>query len=291
MIQKDKEISSIEKKCDVLENQLFEKDKEIDILKNDISNLNKVTSNQNEKIAAQNNDFEKYRHELRQSEQKTDEYLNNYEQYQRRNNIRITGIAEEMFPNIVVRNIRDNEGNTSQTEKAADDNSGDQLAETYAMKATEHNSKPENKHVKQIPENAEQTTNILVKIINKHIPGINLTTTDIDISHRLGKKNDNKSRPIIARFSSRLVKDKIMRNRKLFPKSVSIMDDLTSENYEALQSIKYKKPDTVQAAWYRNGRIFMKDHYEQIRHVPFKDFTFWTKLPWLGKQQKISKKH
>lgn len=279
MAQKDKEISSTEKKFEVLESQVFQKDKEIDILKEDINKLRKEIADQNIKIATQNTDLERYKRELRLSERKTDEYLNDYEQYNRRNNIRITGIPEEMFPKLVIKNTKESD------KENTDDNSDDKtdsgkLAETYAMKAAEQNEKTENKLVEQIPENADQTTSILIKKINKYIPGLNLTTADIDISHRLGKKNEIKSRPIIAKFGSRLIKDKIMRNRKLFPKSMSVMDDLTAENYDVLQSLKYKKPDTVQAAWYRNGKIFMKDHSQRISHVPYKDYTLWTKIPW-----------
>jgi hypothetical protein len=74
-----------------------------------------------------------------------------------------------MFHTLVVRNTRDNEGNTSQTpalETAADVNAGQQIAETYYMKAAEQNSKPKNNYVKHMPGNAEQTTNILAKMIN-----------------------------------------------------------------------------------------------------------------------------
>ncbi|XP_053373645.1 uncharacterized protein LOC128546645 [Mercenaria mercenaria] len=282
---KEELLASTEKKVEILEGKLFEKEKEIDKMKTEYDKMKEDISRLSKDMSDQNANIDRYKYEMRDNALKTDEYLNDCEQYSRVNNIRIFGIPEETFPKIQVRNEKKKldenidtkpaEKDTSENSESAEKKSVESNHDTYAMKVS--NTEEENE--KQVSENDEQTTEIVRKKLNEYVPGLNLKREDFVISHRIGAKGD-KPRPIIAQLKSRLDKNKVMRNRKLFPKSISIMDDLTAENYKTLQSVKYKKPDLVQAAWFRNGKIFYKDQTDHVIQLHYKNFRFWQNLAW-----------
>lgn len=58
----------------------------------------------------------------------------------------------------------------------------------------------------------DTTTAAAIKTLNKEMPGLYLTVEYIDMCHRLGKKTETKNRQIIVKFTSRLVRNKVLRS-------------------------------------------------------------------------------
>lgn len=104
---KEELLVSVENRIEILESKLFDKENENDQLKEEVQKLR-------QEIKEKSKENENMEHELRQSEQKTDEFLNNQEQYSRINNIRVSGIPEELFPKIVVKYVKKDTGNKIQ---------------------------------------------------------------------------------------------------------------------------------------------------------------------------------
>ena len=67
-----------------------------------------------------------------------------------------------------------------------------------------------------VDETAERTTCKVAETLNRAIVDLNLARYDFDIAHRLGQKRPGSCRPIIVKLQSRMKRDVILRNRKLF---------------------------------------------------------------------------
>ncbi|KAH3694930.1 hypothetical protein DPMN_082375 [Dreissena polymorpha] len=103
---------------------------------------------------------------------------------------------------------------------------------------------------------------------------------DINIAHRLPNK-DNKNRDIIVSLISRQTKLDIIANRKqLKGTDIFINEDMTKLNLHVLMCVKKKMPDEINSAWFMNGKIFYKNHMDNIQTVKFEDYEHWTNLPW-----------
>lgn len=130
-------------------------------------------------------------------------------------------------------------------------------------------------------ETAEETTRCIIKEINAKITGLNLTENDIDISHRLGKKDGNRSRPIIAKFVSRIKRNSVLRGKRYFKgSSIYINEDLTKFNQQALMNVKRSLNNADSGSgtsvWSRDGQIYYKTNDGHIKHVPFKEYKHWS---------------
>lgn len=89
--------------------------------------------------------------------------------------------------------------------------------------------------------------------------GVVVKETDLEAAHRVGRPvaNSSKPRPIIVRFCSRRLREKVMANKKkLKGKKISVTEDLTVANYK-LEREAYKHSASI-ATWSRNGKIFAK---------------------------------
>ena len=62
-------------------------------------------------------------------------------------------------------------------------------------------------------ETAELTTTKVVKLINDKL-SLTVSENDVDISHRMGKFDQNRKRPIIVKFTRRHVQHNVMKNAK-----------------------------------------------------------------------------
>ncbi|KAH3874886.1 hypothetical protein DPMN_038141 [Dreissena polymorpha] len=128
-------------------------------------------------------------------------------------------------------------------------------------------------------ETAEETTKIIVAKINS-IANENLTTEDIDIAHRL-KKGPAGKKDIIARFKSRMTRNRILRQGKVLrSQNLFVREDLTPLNLEVFMSVKRKMKDEVKSVWSRNGYISYKDTRDVVHHVEWDDYQHWLDLPW-----------
>ncbi|KAH3771591.1 hypothetical protein DPMN_172916 [Dreissena polymorpha] len=73
-----------------------------------------------------------------------------------------------------------------------------------------------NKNNKMTSETAEETSKAIIKFLNEKIEGLNLCINDIDIAHRLGKRDTNsKPRAAIVKFVSRYKRDQVMKKLKV----------------------------------------------------------------------------
>ena len=104
-------------------------------------------------------------------------------------------------------------------------------------------------------ETAEKTVNVVVDVLSSI--DVQITKNDISIAHRLGKFTENKARPIIVKFKSRLQKNQALyQRRKLKGTGMGISEDLTVKNHEYLHKLQQHKD--VEAAWTRDTNFFVK---------------------------------
>ena len=132
-------------------------------------------------------------------------------------------------------------------------------------------------------ETVQQTVGVVVETLNAKIPALNLNPSDIDIAHRLGKNRigQNKGRQIIVKFVSRLTRDNVLLQKKLFRGSmIFVNEDLTRLNQLALSSIRKKMPDEVENAWSRGGKLYFRNKAGSVHHVPYGEYDHWLELPW-----------
>jgi len=103
-------------------------------------------------------------------------------------------------------------------------------------------------------ETTEQCVKKIVDVVNKAVK-VNITPSDIDIAHRLGRFNTHKPRAVICKFTHRRTKFEVLRNRKnLKGTRMAISEDLTTENNNLL--IKVKRMTCVKSAWTIDGKIW-----------------------------------
>lgn len=130
-------------------------------------------------------------------------------------------------------------------------------------------------------ETAEESTRLVVEILNRKMPNLGLKIQDIDIAHRIGKYKKEGNRQIIVKLHSRIKKQQIMREKKsLKSDSVYISEDLTKINQEVFKSVRTKLKDVVASAWTYEGAIRYKDHNDHIQTVHYSNYQYWLNLPW-----------
>jgi hypothetical protein len=79
-----------------------------------------------------------------------------------------------------------------------------------------------------VSENWSQTEELVRKVITERM-GIDLVSSDIERAHRLGRKSNNRSRPIIIKFSHYKLKSEVLRRRsKLAGSKFWLDEDFTS---------------------------------------------------------------
>lgn len=150
-----------------------------------------------------------------------------------------------------------------------------------------------NIRINGVPENGEETsertTRIATETLNRYIENLDIRREEIDIAHRLGKKKEGKHRQIIIKFQSRMLRDTVLKNRRVFKGSdIFVNEDLTKINQQVLACVRKKMTDEVARAWSRNGRIFYKSHTDTVLEVKYKDFQNWIDLPWPEKERNTS---
>lgn len=103
--------------------------------------------------------------------------------------------------------------------------------------------------------------------------GANLSVTDIDRSHRIGKPKPGRPRQIIVKFTSYWARNEVFGKRKALKdtpgfKDIYFNEDLTAKRnqllFEARQAVKKK---LIQGAWSFDGRLFIRDNNELRRNL------------------------
>lgn len=126
------------------------------------------------------------------------------------------------------------------------------------------------------PETTDETTEEVVKFLKEKMK-TNIEMKDIDIAHRLGKKNTNKPRTVIVRFISRRQKFLSMTERKakLRGTGIYIVEDLTRLHQRVFTAARNNTE--VESCWTRNGHIVVKYRASQrIEQIEYRDYKGWT---------------
>lgn len=126
-------------------------------------------------------------------------------------------------------------------------------------------------------EDAQTTIDKVVMVLNEKL-GAKLTTYDIDIAHRLGKKQKNRKsgRCIIVKFLSRMSKIKCLKDRKkkLKGTNIFIQEDLTNLNYSVYMAARSN--DEVEKCWTIDGTVYvvMKGS-DEITSISYSEYQDW----------------
>ena len=110
-----------------------------------------------------------------------------------------------------------------------------------------------------IPETSnENTDDLVIKTINEELLEA-ITINEIDRSHRLGKSQAGKIRPVIVKFARYHTRNKIFRKKKLLKgKQVSITESLTKRRMAELKEAREKHG--FHDVWTSDGKILYKDN-------------------------------
>ena len=114
----------------------------------------------------------------------------------------------------------------------------------------------------------ENTTDITVKTIKDNLH-INIEHKDINISHRLRPKHQNKTRPIIAKLVNRSKKSEIMEACVTVKPKIYVNESLTPKHrsiYSTILEIGKKNRSLFQQCYTRDGRIFVKLRNSNQKH-------------------------
>lgn len=109
-----------------------------------------------------------------------------------------------------------------------------------------------------IPEtNNESTDELIIKTVADDL-NETITNDDIDRSHRLGKPQDGKTRPVIVKFARYYTRNKVFKKKKnLKGKRVSITESLTKRRMAELKEAREKF--SFENVWTSDGKILYKD--------------------------------
>jgi len=108
----------------------------------------------------------------------------------------------------------------------------------------------------------ESTDNLVIQYAKQ--TGITISEKDISISHRLARvdpSSDNKVPNIIAKLTSRKIRDAIYKNRSILhrQKKVYITESLSKQNKPLFNiCFKYKRANRYKYIWTKNGKTFLK---------------------------------
>ena len=110
-----------------------------------------------------------------------------------------------------------------------------------------------------IPETSnENTDDLVIKTVNEELLEA-ITINEIDRSHRLGKSQAGKIRPVIVKFARYHTRNKIFRKKKLLKgKQVSITENLTKRRMAELKEAREKHG--FHDVWTSDGKILYKDN-------------------------------
>ena len=105
-------------------------------------------------------------------------------------------------------------------------------------------------------EKDENTDNVVIKFIQDDLQE-EINIEDLDRTHRIGKVNNGKSRPIIVKFARYNVRKKVFHNkRKLEGKNMSITESLTKCTSRLNEARDLYNLNNI---WTYDGRIMVKD--------------------------------
>lgn len=106
-----------------------------------------------------------------------------------------------------------------------------------------------------LSESAEENTDDLMKKLAHDKLGVEISDSDIDRSHRIGKPDRKGHRAIIVKFTNYSSKQRVLKaRRKLKSSGIVIQEDLTTKNRALLK--KANEHPKITSAWSIDGKIF-----------------------------------
>lgn len=113
--------------------------------------------------------------------------------------------------------------------------------------------------IQEPKDHRENTDDIIVQLATEKL-GITLDISEIDRSHRVGKKTNEpgkRPRPILVKLATYRTRQRLIRaRRKLKATGITIKEDLTRTNQLLLE--KASKHPKVESSWSTDGRIIIK---------------------------------
>ncbi len=130
----------------------------------------------------------------------------------------------------------------------------------------EQNGNANDVQVVGLPENDTNEDDIkaIVKL-GKQKFGVDIKTSDVEHTYRLGKRKEDKPRDIIVKFCKKSIREKFYQNRKAAitqgdaAKTVYVNDHLTEHRrYLLYMARKLYKSNTIKAAWSQGGNVLIR---------------------------------
>lgn len=140
-----------------------------------------------------------------------------------------------------------------------------------AMDETEQYSRRNSLRISKIPESQDENTDHIVLKVAETV-GVNISPSDIDRSHRVGKYGNNLTRDILVKFGTYRARERLIKSRKHLKGSdldgVFINEDLTKIRSQLLyEARKCVKSEQLLGAWSSDGRILIKNLKEKVSLV------------------------
>lgn len=121
-----------------------------------------------------------------------------------------------------------------------------------------------------IEEEKDEDTDALVLAATTEM-GVDVQLCDISRSHRVGKKNPSKPRPIIFKLISYRKRRAIYQNRKRLGDDQYITEDLTARRSHLLYRCRLlRRSGVLQYVWTADGRILVKEAHEYAQTIEVK---------------------
>ena len=101
---------------------------------------------------------------------------------------------------------------------------------------------------------------VVVSSLNRAL-GLDLAVADINVAHRLGRKNNNRSRPIIVKLHSRMRKSQIVRTCIAKRPKLYANESLTPTRrriYSKLLAVRRSNPGLIQSLYSSDGTINLR---------------------------------
>lgn len=140
-----------------------------------------------------------------------------------------------------------------------------------AMDESEQYSRRNSLRISNIAETPDENTDQLVYRVAEII-GVNLSSGDIDRSHRVGKRGVKPRRDIIVKLSTYRARERLFKNRSKLKNSelngTFINEDLTKSRSELLYQARQRvRSKLLLGAWSSDGRILVKGLDGKINRI------------------------
>lgn len=148
----------------------------------------------------------------------------------------------------------------------------------------EQYSRRDNVVLRGVPESQGEVTNTLVIDVANSI-GVTVTEGDISTSHRMGRPQPNKVRPIVARFVRRDLRTDLLKNKRKLKessndtmKNVMLGEHLSPGRAKLLKVLK--NDDSIDKVWTIDGTIHCITKSDNKKHTLTKPDDLFKELDW-----------